>query len=237
MILVTGCRGQIGSELIPALEQEHGKEHILGIDKIDFDIRDTEKLRDVIQTKKINTVYHLVSLLSATSEQYPQDAWEVNLGSLREVLNLAVEFKLKVFWPSSIAVFGSTTPKHAPQHTILEPTTLYGVTKVSGELLCQYYRLKHGVDVRSVRFPGILSWKTPPGGGTTDYVMDMVQHTVKNIPYTCPIAADIQLPMVYIDDAIQSIKQLMSARIQDLSVTTSYNLAGVSFSPVQIQQL
>jgi nucleoside-diphosphate-sugar epimerase len=183
-IIVTGAFGQIGSELVPALQKKYGdKNNIIAIghnnipknfdgivEKID--IRNSEALEKIIKKHKVDTLFHLVSLLSATGEKTPDLAWDININSLKNILDLAVKYKIKLFWPSSIAAFGPTTPRNnTGQKTVLEPTTMYGVTKVAGELLCQYYHLKYGLDVRSVRYPGLISWKAEPGGGTTDYAV------------------------------------------------------------------
>ena len=234
-ILVTGGSGQIGSELVPALQKIHGSENVISVSKDDFNISDATQLENCIKLNQINTIYHLVSLLSATSEENPNLAWDINLLSLKNVLDLAVKYKLKVFWPSSIAAFGSTTPKNAPQHTILEPSTMYGVTKVSGELLCQYYHSKFNVDVRSLRYPGVVSWKTHPGGGTTDYLVAFFHTALSKDQFKCYLSPDTVLPMIYINDAIRATLELMSAKAENLSVRTSYNLAGFSVTPSQAE--
>lgn len=241
-ILVTGAFGQIGSELVPALQEKYGRDHVIahghkkvpqefkGIVEL-FDISDESKLRETIKKHDIGTIYHLVSLLSANGEKDPTLTWNVNMGGLKSVLDLAVEHKLRVFWPSSIAVFGPTTPRvMTPQRTVLEPTTMYGVTKTSGELLCQYYFLKYGVDVRSLRYPGIISWKAEPGGGTTDYAVAIFYGAITDGKYTCFVKEDTILPMMYMDDAIKGTLQLMDADLTKFTVHTSYNLAAISFS-------
>jgi nucleoside-diphosphate-sugar epimerase len=244
-ILITGAFGQIGSELATALRKKYGKDSVIAFDKrldpsfdgmsIIGDITDMELLRDTIQKNNIGTVYHLVSLLSATGEKNPELAWKINMDGLRNILDLAREFKLKVFWPSSIAAFGPTTPRDkTPQQTVLEPTTMYGVTKVAGELLCQYYFTKFGVDVRSLRYPGVISWKTLPGGGTTDYAVDIFWKALESGKYTCFLKKNTALPMMYIDDAIRATIELMSAPAEKITIRTSYNLAAVSFTPTEI---
>jgi nucleoside-diphosphate-sugar epimerase len=246
-ILVTGAFGQIGSELIIALEKKFGKNSIVAFDKrpdlnyqgvtVIGDITDAELLRKVIQENDIGTVYHLVSLLSAVGENNPSLAWKVNMDGLRNILELAREFKLKVFWPSSIAAFGPTTPKkNAPQQTVLEPNTIYGVTKVAGELLCQYYFTKFGVDVRSLRYPGIISWKTLPGGGTTDYAVDIFWKALETGEYTCFLKKDTALPMMYIDDAIRATIEIMSAEPKKITIRTSYNHSAISFTPSELAE-
>lgn len=245
-ILVTGAFGQIGSELVPALQAQFGKDHVIAMGNTnipdDFDgivekgkLPDKELLRTLIEKYQIDTIYHLVSLLSAKGEVDPTVTWNLNMGSLKDVLDLAVEFKLKVFWPSSIAAFGPTTPRqNTPQHTILEPTTMYGVTKAAGELLCQYYFNKFGVDVRSVRYPGIISYKAEPGGGTTDYAVAVFYEVLKTGKYDCYLRADTVLPMMYMDDAVKGTMQLMEAPSDQVKVRTSYNLAAISFSAEEI---
>lgn len=241
-ILVTGAFGQIGSELVLALQNKYGKQNVvaLGHKHIpeDFDglvescnVGEKDKLAAIIKKYQIKTIFHLASLLSATGEKNPQLAWEVNLGSLKNILDLAVEQKIQIFWPSSIAAFGPTTPReNTPQRTILEPTTMYGVTKVAGELLCQYYFIKYGLDVRSVRYPGLISWKAEPGGGTTDYAVAIFYEAIKESKYQCFVKQDTVLPMMYMDDAIEATLKIMEAPIEKIKIRTSYNLAAISFS-------
>lgn len=240
-ILVTGAFGQIGSELVPALQKTSGVEKVVALAHSNAptnftgimekgDVTDKATLERLIKTHSIDTVFHLVSLLSATGEKDPNKAWDVNMNSLKHVLDLAVEHKLRIFWPSSIAAFGPTTPRvKTPQKTILEPTTMYGVTKVAGELLCQYYFKKFGVDVRSVRYPGLISWKAEPGGGTTDYAVAIYYEALNTGAYECFVKADTILPMMYMDDAVAGTIQLMQADASKLTVRTSYNLAAISF--------
>lgn len=242
-ILVTGAFGQIGSELVPALQAKYGKENVVAVGNqnvpADFDgILATAKLpnraamEELLATYEIDTVYHLVSLLSAKGEVDPGFTWDLNMQSLKDVLDLAVERKLKVFWPSSIAAFGPTTPQdNTPQRTVLEPTTMYGVTKVAGELLCQYYFLKFGVDVRSVRYPGIISYKAEPGGGTTDYAVAIFYEALKTGKYECYLGPKSMLPMMYMDDAVKGTIDLMEADPTKLTVRTSYNLGAFSITP------
>ncbi|MFA5108905.1 MAG: NAD-dependent epimerase/dehydratase family protein [Candidatus Micrarchaeia archaeon] len=247
-ILVTGANGQIGSELVVELRKKYGKENVIGLDLRDalpeisdgpfvvMDATDKIKLGKIIDQHKITEIYHLVGILSATGEKNPELAWKVNMESLKAVLDFAKEKKLKVFWPSSIAAFGPTTPRDkTPQRTVLEPNTMYGVTKVAGELLCSYYNHKYGVDVRSVRFPGILSWKTPPGGGTTDYAVAIFYDVIQKGEYTCFVSEGTVLPMMYMPDAIRSIIELMAADGKKLTVRTSYNLAAISFSAKELE--
>ena len=245
-ILVTGALGQIGSELVPALQAQYGRENVVTLDMksqpAGFAARhEVAKLpakavlARVIKKHRIDTVYHLVSLLSATGEKDPSYTWYLNVQSLKDVLDLAVEHKLKIFWPSSIAAFGPTTPHdQTPQHTVLAPTTMYGVTKAAGELLCQYYFLKYGVDVRSVRYPGGISAEALPGGGTTDYAVAIFYEVLKTGQYECYLKPDSMLPMIYMADAMRATIQLMEADPQQLTIRTSYNLAGVSFTPAEL---
>jgi len=241
-ILVTGAFGQIGSELVPALQKTFGMDHVVAIGHHtipkDFqgiieqaEIGEGDKLAALIKKYKIDTVYHLVSLLSAKGEVDPSLTWQINMGGLKTILDLAVSHKLQVFWPSSIAAFGPTTPRvMTPQRTVLEPTTMYGVTKVAGELLVSYYHNKFGLDVRSVRYPGIISWKTPPGGGTTDYAVAIFYEGLKKGAYECFVRANTTLPMMYMDDAVRGTMELMEANPDTLTVRTSYNLAAISFT-------
>lgn len=245
-VLITGAFGQIGSELIPALQNKYGAENVVAFDmavkpeSLDVlseqgSIVELSKLREIISKHNIDTVYHLVSILSAKGEQDPNLTWQVNMDGLRNILNLAVEHKLKVFWPSSIAAFGPTTPRDlTPQHTVLEPSTMYGITKMVGEALCHYYYIKYGVDIRSVRFPGLISWKTEPGGGTTDYAVAMFYEAVKGADYTCFVHKDTILPMMYMDDAIKAMLMLMDAPAEKISIRTSYNLTAISFSAEEL---
>jgi len=246
-ILVTGAFGQIGSDLIPELQKKFGKDNIicLGHTKIpeDFDgivehgdVRNREELEGLIRKHNISQIYHLASLLSATGEKNPQLAWDVNMGGLKVILDLCVDHKIKLFWPSSIAAFGPTTPRdHTPQRTVMEPTTMYGVTKYAGELLCQYYFLKFGLDVRSLRYPGLISWKAEPGGGTTDYAVAFYYDALLKGHYTCFVREDTVLPMMYMDDAIRATLMLMDAPAEKIKVRTSYNLAAISFSAKELE--
>ncbi len=249
-ILVTGAMGQIGSELVPALRAKHGNENVIAVgyntkpsDEFrnagpfeEVDVRDKDAIKALIQKYNITEIYHLVGVLSAVGEDNPNLAWDVNVNGLNNVLELCLEFKIeKLFWPSSIASFGPTTPmEDTPQKTILEPTTMYGVTKVTGELLCQYYHIKYGLDVRSLRYPGIISWKTAPGGGTTDYAVAIYYDAIEKGSYDCFVSEDTRLPMMYMDDAIKATLQLMEADSEKISIRTSYNLTAVSFSAKEL---
>lgn len=245
-ILVTGGFGLVGSELIPALQAKHGKENVIALarETIDpkfegiverGDVREKEMMTALVEKYQLTEVYHLAGLLSVGGEKNPDLAWEVNVGGLKHVLDLAKDHNLKVFWPSSIAAFGPTTPKqNVPQHTILEPTTMYGVNKVAGELLCQYYYLRYGVDVRSLRYPGLNGYKAAPGDGTTEYAIHIFYGLVKENKYECYLQEDARLPMMYMDDAIGGTLKLMEAPKEKITVRTSYNFGAISFTPAEL---
>ena len=247
-ILVTGAFGLVGSELVPALQEKFGAENVISIARQTMDpsfkgivekgdVTDSVLLKQLIEKHQITEIYHLAGLLSAGGEKNPELAWDVNVNGLRHVLELAREYSLRVFWPSSIAAFGPTTPKHdVPQHTSLEPTSMYGVTKVSGELLCQYYHHRYGVDVRSLRYPGLNGWKAAPGDGTTEYAIHIFYAALRENEYTCFLKPDATLPMMYLDDAVRGTIDLMEAPAEDLTVWTSYNFSAVSFSPAELAQ-
>lgn len=245
-ILIIGACGQIGSELTYKLRAIHGKENVIASDintrKLDlvnsgpFEIIDAKNynaIKDCCINYNIKTIYLMAALLSATGEKYPMEAWDLNMNSLFHVLNLAKKNIItKIFWPSSIAVFGPTTPKNnTPQHTICEPTTVYGITKQVGERWCAYYNKKYDIDVRSIRYPGIISHKTMPGGGTTDYAVDIFHEALKNNHYDCFLSENTSLPMMYMEDAINATVRLMQAKPESLTIRSSYNLAAVSFTP------
>tara|TARA_B100000900_G_C20548070_1_gene703477 strand:+ start:602 stop:1537 length:936 start_codon:yes stop_codon:yes gene_type:complete len=247
--LVIGSSGQIGVELIEQLSKIHGpnnviasdikprlKNKIKGVEYLTLDVLDKQKLLEVIKKYKIKEVYLLAALLSAVAEKNIQFAWDLNMQGLFNVLDLAKEKYInKIFWPSSIAVFGPTSPKlNTPQTTILEPSTVYGISKIAGERWCEYYFLKFGVDVRSLRYPGIISYKSPPGGGTTDYAVEIFHAAVNKGNYNCFIEKDITLPMIYMDDAIRATIELMNIDRKDLTINSSYNLSGMSFAPNEI---
>ncbi len=248
-ILVLGACGQIGTELTHKLRTIYGSENVIATDIREgskeiiesgpFEIVDaTNKagILDLIQKYNIDQVYLLAAMLSATAEKHPHKAWDLNMTSLFAVLDLAKEGHIKqVYWPSSIAVFGPTTPKNnTPQQTIMEPSTVYGISKVSGEYWCNYYHEKYGVDVRSIRYPGVISWKTKPGGGTTDYAVDIYFKALENGTYECFLSEDTKLPMMYMEDAVNATIQLMQADPKKLSTRTGYNIAAMSFSPKEI---
>jgi nucleoside-diphosphate-sugar epimerase len=248
-ILILGACGQIGTELTLALRQKYGNESVVASDirRSDLaelqdgpfeilDASDADALRAVCELYKIHTVYHLVAMLSATGEKFPMKAWDLNMQSLLHVLELAREGVIqKIFWPSSIAVFGPTTPKeHTPQQTIMEPSTVYGISKLAGERWCEYYFNKYGVDVRSIRYPGLISWKSQPGGGTTDYAVEIYYKALEEGRYTSFLSEQRALPMMYMDDAIRATIELTEAPAEQVKVRNSYNLAGISFDPVTI---
>ena len=248
-ILILGACGQIGTELTLALRDKYGTDQIVASDirRSDLaelqdgpfeilDASDADALRAICEQYKVHTVYHLVAMLSATGEKFPMKAWDLNMQSLLHVLELAREGVIqKIFWPSSIAVFGPTTPKnHTPQETIMEPSTVYGISKLAGERWCEYYYNKYGVDVRSIRYPGLISWKSQPGGGTTDYAVEIYYKALEEGRYTSFLSEHRALPMMYMDDAIRATIELTEVPAEQVKVRNSYNLAGISFDPVTI---
>lgn len=248
-ILIIGACGQIGSELTHKLRKIHGDDHVIASDinygNLDvvnsgifeiLDAQDYSSMKICVEKYQINTVYLMAAMLSATGEKYPMKAWDLNMDSLFNVLNLAKnKFIQKVFWPSSIAVFGPTTPKeNTPQYTVMEPTTVYGITKQVGERWCEYYHNKYQVDVRSIRYPGIISWKTLPGGGTTDYAVDIYHKALADNHYNCFLTENTELPMMYMDDAIDATIKIMDASPENLTIRSSYNLAAISFTPKDV---
>lgn len=250
-ILVTGATGQIGSELTLALREIHGGTNVIAAGHkrppnerlsetgpfITLDVTDRKQLESVVCEHKITEIYHLAAILSATGEQNPDLAWRVNMEGLYNVLEVAKNFGVKkIFWPSSIAVFGPKTPKeNVPQDTILSPTTMYGITKVAGELLCEYYHRRYGLDVRGLRFPGIISSETPPGGGTTDYAVEIFYAAVRGEPYTCFVRPDTVLPMMYMPDCLKATLMLMNADPSRLRFRI-YNVTGMSFSAAELAE-
>ncbi|WP_179337632.1 NAD-dependent epimerase/dehydratase family protein [Winogradskyella ludwigii] len=250
-ILIIGACGQIGTELTTKLREIHGVDNVIASDintrNLDLvnsgpfvilDAKNFNAIKDCCISRKIDTVYLMAALLSATGEKYPMEAWDLNMNSLFHVLNLAKAGQIKkVFWPSSIAVFGPTTPReNTPQHTICEPTTVYGITKQVGERWCQYYHEKYGVDVRSIRYPGIISHKAMPGGGTTDYAVEIYHEAIKEGKYESFLSENTNLPMMFMDDAIKATTEIMAAPSENLSIRSSYNLSAISFTPKEIAE-
>ncbi len=244
-ILVIGANGQIGTELTAALRWQYGKSNVIAADKfikdgaeneIALDVLDEQRLKNVVKEYGITQIYLLAAMLSATGEQQAAAAWRLNMQGLISVLEIAKEQRLdKVFWPSSIAVFGPGSPKHdCPQDTIIAPSTVYGISKRAGEHWCQYYFEKHGVDVRSLRYPGLISYTTPPGGGTTDYAVDIFHQALEKQSYTCFLAEDTCLPMMYMPDAIRATLELMNAPKDNVKIRGSYNITGLSFAPCDV---
>lgn len=248
-ILIIGACGQIGTELTTRLREIHGVDNVIASDintrKLELvnagpfviiDAKNFNAIKDCCKNHNIDTVYLMAALLSATGEKYPMEAWDLNMNSLFHVLNLAKGGTIKkIFWPSSIAVFGPTTPReNTPQHTICEPTTVYGITKQVGERWCEYYHNKYGVDVRSIRYPGIISHKAMPGGGTTDYAVEIYHEAIKTGTYECFLSEHTSLPMMFMDDAIKATIDLMEAPAERLTIRSSYNLSAISFTPKQI---
>jgi len=248
-IIVTGATGQIGSELVIELRKKYGEQQVVAVGHSKpiegelssgpfeiVDVTNKPALDELVQKYRPDTIYHLVGILSAKGEKNPDLAWRVNMEGLKNILDISRDQGVsKVFWPSSIAAFGPTTPRdNTPQNTVLDPTTIYGVTKVAGELLCQYYWKKYGLDVRSLRYPGIISYKTEPGGGTTDYAVAIYFEAIKNKKYDCFVGRDTVLPMMYMPDAVRATIELMEAPIENIKVRTSYNLTAMSFSAEEL---
>ncbi len=248
-ILIIGASGQIGNELTQALRAQYGNHQVIASDIREgdeammrsgpfeiMDATDKKGILSIVKKYKVTQVYLLAAMLSVTAEEHPKKAWDLNMNSLLGVLDLAKEKHIKqVYWPSSIAVFGPTTPKkNTPQKTIMEPSTVYGISKLSGEFWCNYYHEKYGVDVRSIRYPGIISWKTKPGGGTTDYAIDIYFKALKEGVYECFLSQETRLPMMYMNDAVAATIQLMQAKPADVKLRTGYNLAAIDFTPAEM---
>lgn len=249
-ILIVGANGQIGVELTLALRKIYGRNNVIATDireehpllKEDngpfyhLDVMDAKGVADLIQKEAITQVYLLAAILSATGETKPLWAWDINMQSLLHLLEICREHKVrKFYWPSSIAAFGPTTPREGtPQHTIIEPTTVYGISKYAGELWCKYYFQRYGMDIRSLRYPGIISWKSAPGGGTTDYAIDIYIEALKKQKYTCFLSEETYLPMMYMPDAIRATIELMEAPAEKIKNRLAYNLSAMSFSPKEI---
>ena len=250
-ILVIGASGQIGVELTLALRKIYGNNNVIASDLreenpllkgtgpyVSMDVMNKEMLHVQVIRQGITQIYLLAAILSATGEKNPNLAWHLNMQGLLNVLDIAREEKLsKVYWPSSIAVFGPTSPKiNCPQQTIIEPTTVYGISKYAGEFWCNYYFNRYGVDVRSLRYPGLISYKSAPGGGTTDYAIEIFHEALEEKKYQCFLNEDTYLPMMYMEDAIKATLQLMEAPASNITVRTSYNVSGMSFSPKEISE-
>lgn len=250
-ILVIGASGQIGVELTLALRQHYGNANVIASDLreqspllegtgpfVALDVMNKEMLHVQIIRQNITQIYLLAAILSATGEKNPNLAWNLNMLGLLNVLDIAREEKLhKVYWPSSIAVFGPTSPRqHCPQQTIIEPVTVYGISKYAGEFWCNYYNKRFGVDVRSLRYPGLISYKSEPGGGTTDYAVEIFHDAIESNHYNCFLKKDTYLPMMYMPDAIRATMQLMEAPAAQINVRTSYNVSAISFSPEEIAE-
>lgn len=250
-ILIIGACGQIGTELTLALRAKHGNENVIagdireGGDELmksgpfeQVDATNYKAIEDIVMHYEVDHIYLMAAMLSATAEKFPMRGWNLNMDSLFNVLNLAKDKKIsKIFWPSSIAVFGPTTPKNdTPQTTVMEPTTVYGISKQTGERWCEYYHQKYGVDVRSIRYPGLISYKTLPGGGTTDYAVEIFHEALEKQEYTSFLSETTALPMMFMDDAIRATISLMEAPNENLTVRSSYNLGGISFTPKQLAE-
>ncbi|MFA6071485.1 MAG: NAD-dependent epimerase/dehydratase family protein [Janthinobacterium sp.] len=250
-ILVIGANGQIGSELVGALAQQHGADNVIASDigtnnlyqarrYAQLNVLDKDGLAKLIADEGITQVYQLAAMLSATGEAAPLKAWSLNMDGLLNILELARERgeagkPLRIFWPSSIAAFGPNTPQvNTPQMTVMDPTSMYGISKLAGERLCEYYFNKYGVDVRSIRYPGIISYKSPPGGGTTDYAIAIFHAALRGERYDCFLDGNTTLPMIYMPDAIRATIELMDAPAASIKIRSSYNVAGVSFNPEQL---
>ena len=250
-ILVIGAGGQLGTELTKALADKYGKDSVIATDfqaslsgKFDYcafqtlNVMDKDSLSRIVKNEGVTQIYHLAAILSALGDKNPVQAWDLNMGGLLNVLEVARDHKIeKVFWPSSIAVFGPNSDKdQIPQKAFKDPNTVYGISKLAGEHWCEYYFNKYGVDVRSLRYPGLIGYKSLPGGGTTDYAVDIYHKAVNGQKFTCFLNEDTYLPMMYMDDAIHATLQLMEAPKDNIKIRTSYNLSGMSFSPKEIHQ-
>ncbi len=245
-ILIIGSNGQIGLELAENLRKFYGENNVVCSDVRMLenqiapfellDILDVQKLHEIVKKHQITQVYLLAALLSATAEKNPKFAWDLNMNGLFHVLDMAKEGIIKkIYWPSSIAVFGPTTPRvHTPQYTVMEPNTIYGISKQAGERYCEYYHQKFGVDVRSIRYPGLIGWKSAPGGGTTDYAVHIYHEALKHQKYECFLSAETTLPMMYMEDAIRATIDLMEAPAEKVKIRSAYNVAGISFNPEEI---
>jgi nucleoside-diphosphate-sugar epimerase len=247
-VLIIGANGQIGLELAETLRNNYGQNNVIAADikpitnsggiYEQLDVLDRERMYSIIKKYNVTQVYLLAALLSATAEQKPKSAWNLNMEGLFNVLDAAKEGLIKkVYWPSSIAVFGPTTPRHnTPQYTVMEPNTIYGISKQAGERFCEYYFQKYNVDVRSIRYPGLIGHKSAPGGGTTDYAVHIYHEALKNKTYECFLSENTELPMMYMPDALKATLSLMDAPAEKVKIRSSYNIAGMSFTPKQIAE-
>lgn len=248
-ILVLGASGQIGGELTEKLRAIYGSSNVIASDIRNgnaylmssgpfeiIDATDKEAILAAVKKYEVTQIYLLAAMLSATGEKFPKKAWDINMTSLLAVLDIAKEKHIsQVYWPSSIAVFGPTSPKiNTPQKTIMDPSTVYGISKISGEFWCNYYYEKYNVDVRSLRYPGIISWKTKPGGGTTDYAVDIFFKAIEQGSFECFLREDTRLPMMYMEDAVNATVQIMQAKPEDITVRTSYNLSAMDITPKEL---
>lgn len=248
-ILVIGACGQVGTELVENLQSIYGVNHVVASDIRmsenevftsspfeSLNVLDKSQISAVFTKHKPTIVYHLAALLSATAEANPKFGWELNMDGTFNIFDACIEYGVKrIFWPSSIAVFGPTTPRvDTPQRTILEPNTVYGITKMTGERYCEYYFNRYGLDVRSIRYPGLIGWKSLPGGGTTDYAVDIFHHALKTGKYECFLSAETTLPMMHMEDAVRATLEIANASADKIKIRSSYNIAGVSFNPDEL---
>lgn len=249
-ILIIGASGQIGTDLTVELRKQFGAENVIASDIKDacedvmqggpfeiLDVMDKKKISEILDKYNITEIYHLAAILSGNAEKNPKWAWDINMDSLFNILELSREKKIrKIFWPSSMGAFGpSTPPVNTPQLTIMEPSTVYGISKLAGERWCEYYHHKYGLDIRGLRYPGLISWKTEAGGGTTDYAVEIFYEAIRSGNYECFLSEDIALPMMYMDDAVKATIMLMEAPADKIKVRSSYNLGGISFTPKEIE--
>lgn len=249
-VIILGANGQIGTELAAALRNKYGAQNVIVTDirepdhleeNVIFhqqDVLDKNAVEELFVKYKPTQVYLMAAMLSATAEKHPQKAWDLNMTSLLHILDLAVKMNIRqVFWPSSIGAFGPHSPReNTPQYCTMDPQTIYGISKLAGERLCEYYHTKYGLDVRSIRYPGLISWKTIPGGGTTDYAIHIYQEALDKGSYECFLSENTELPMLYMDDAIRATLELMDAPAENLRVRSSYNLGGLSFAPKDVAE-
>ncbi|MGZ5244496.1 MAG: NAD-dependent epimerase/dehydratase family protein [Bacteroidia bacterium] len=249
-ILILGAGGQVGTELTLSIRENLGTDAVVATDIKPaegiftdgpyemLDVMDEKKILEVVQKHKPTQIYHLAALLSATAEKNPMFGWDLNMKSLLSVLNISRDNNIKkVYWPSSIAVFGPTTPReNTPQDTVMDPNTVYGISKLAGERWCEYYFQKYGLDVRSLRYPGLISYKTEPGGGTTDYAVHIFYEALRQGKYTCFLSENTPLPMLYMPDAVKATLELMDAPAEKIKIRSSYNLGGISFTPAQLAE-